>query len=386
MIRTILLLVLLGGCGSSPSGSPTHEPATVDNPVDESNLTLVRLTERASERLGVESVEVVPFEGTARRMVGGEVVTPPGRVVTVTAPVAGVVRTSSDLVPGAAVHQGEELFRLVPLATVDRDTRARATREVEAARATLAAAEARLARTQALAQGRAGSQRAIEEATASRDIAQADVDAALSRMHAMQSAPLLSDVTMRVTSPEDGIVRGMTVGNGQPVAAGAALVEVVASHMLWVKVPVASGDIHRVDREATALVESLSGAEGTGDVEAEPVTGPPTAAPLSGTVDRYYALDASSSSFVLGERVLVGLPLRQTQSATSIPFSAVFYDPTGTAWVYVSESSDTYRRARVDVLRREGDVAVLARGPEIGTRVVSVGAAELYGSEFEPGH
>ena len=80
------------------------------------------------------------------------------------------------------------------------------------------------------------------------------------------------------------------------------------------------------------------------------------------------------------------LALAETEAASAIPFSSVFYDPTGTAWIYVVEGERAYRRARVDVLRRDGEQAVLARGPGLGTGVVSVGAAELYGAEFEPGH
>ena len=35
---------------------------------------------------------------------------------------------------------------------------------------------------------------------------------------------------------------------------------------------------------------------------------------------------------------------------------------------------------------RDGELAVLARGPAEGTEGVAVGAAEIYGTEFEPGH
>ena len=159
-----------------------------------------------------------------------------------------------------------------------------------------------------------------------------------------------------------------------------------AAQELWVRVPVSSGDIRRLVSEAPAEVSSLAVDEGARPIVGRPVAGPPTAAPLAGTVDRYFALDASSASFAPGERVLVWLALAETEAASAIPFSSVFYDPTGTAWIYVVEGERAYRRARVDVLRRDGEQAVLARGPDLGTGVVSVGAAELYGAEFEPGH
>lgn len=389
-MKTLLMTTLaLLGCGTTSPETPAEsdhvEPAHVEHPIDEVDLTRVRLTEQAVARLAIQASEVTNYEGTARRRVGGEVIIPPGHVLTITAPVAGVVRVSEAIVPGVAVHAGDNLLRLVPLAPVDRDTRARASREVEAARANLAAAEARLARTQALAAERAGSQRAIEEATATRDIAVADLNAAQARAQAMRSEPLLSDVSMRVRVPEDGVVRAVTFAPGQAVAAGAPLLEIVATRELWVRVPVASSDVRRLAVEGQAEVSSLS-SPAQGGVIGRPIAGPPTSTPLAGTIDRYYALDAASATFVPGERVLVSLPLLETAHATAIPFSSVFYDPTGTAWVYLCEAERSYRRARVDVLRRDAEQAVLARGPDVGTCVVSVGAAELYGSEFEPGH
>lgn len=389
-MRWLPSLLVLGcaiGCGET-TAHPHAEPATVQNPVPESSLTLVQLTPEAVERLAIETGVVEGYDGLARRRTGGEIVIPPGRTVTVSAPVAGVVRMPAEVVPGQAVEEGDTLFQLVPLASVDRDTRARANREVEAARAQLVAAQARLDRTQALAQGRAGSQRAIEEATAARDVAQADLDAAQARERTMRGSPLLADVSMRVRAPTGGIVRSVTVASGQAVAAGSVLLEVVDAEELWVRVPVGSGDVGGLSAGASVQVSPIAGPEGRDGVEGRPVPGPPTATPLAGTVDRYYALDSSSAAFAPGERVLVSLPIRDARDGTrsAIGFGAVFYDPVGSAWIYVCEGEGRYRRARVDVLRREGDVAVLARGPAIGTCVVEVGTAELYGSEFEPGH
>jgi hypothetical protein len=54
--------------------------------------------------------------------------------------------------------------------------------------------------------------------------------------------------------------------------------------------------------------------------------------------------------------------------------------------VYVSPSANTYTREPVTVEVIEGDRAVLAAGPAAGTAVVSVGAAELYGTETGVGH
>jgi hypothetical protein len=44
-----------------------------------------------------------------------------------------------------------------------------------------------------------------------------------------------------------------------------------------------------------------------------------------------------------------------------------------------------YERRRVEVDRVEGDVAVLARGPAIGTKVATTGSSELFGAETGTG-
>jgi len=68
---------------------------------------------------------------------------------------------------------------------------------------------------------------------------------------------------------------------------------------------------------------------------------------------------------------------------TVVPYGAVIYDAEGEAWVYTNPAPLTFVRAPIDVDSIEGDVAILAEGPPVGTMVVTVGGAELYGAEFE---
>jgi hypothetical protein len=70
---------------------------------------------------------------------------------------------------------------------------------------------------------------------------------------------------------------------------------------------------------------------------------------------------------------------------TSIPYSAVIYDATGQAWTYTSPKPLVFVRARIVVDRTVGNVALLEAGPAPGTTVVTVGAPELWGTEYEVG-
>lgn len=67
-----------------------------------------------------------------------------------------------------------------------------------------------------------------------------------------------------------------------------------------------------------------------------------------------------------------------------IPYSALIYGLNGETWAYMRDpdvDSLTFVRVPLTVERVEGDLVVLADGPEPGTEVVTVGAAELYGAD-----
>jgi len=70
-----------------------------------------------------------------------------------------------------------------------------------------------------------------------------------------------------------------------------------------------------------------------------------------------------------------------TETRKVIPYSAVIYDLTGNAWVYVNTEPRTYVRQPITIDYSDGAATVLKDGPPAGTPIVSVGAAELYGAE-----
>lgn len=69
-----------------------------------------------------------------------------------------------------------------------------------------------------------------------------------------------------------------------------------------------------------------------------------------------------------------------------VPYAAVLYDAQGDTWVYASPESLRYVRHAIEIDYIDGDMAVLSSGPPIGTTVVTVGALQLFGAEFEIGH
>jgi hypothetical protein len=68
-----------------------------------------------------------------------------------------------------------------------------------------------------------------------------------------------------------------------------------------------------------------------------------------------------------------------------MPYDALLYDPSGNTWVYTSTEPLAFVRAPVNVDRIDGNEAILSSGPPAGTEVVTVGASELLGVEYEVG-
>ncbi len=83
---------------------------------------------------------------------------------------------------------------------------------------------------------------------------------------------------------------------------------------------------------------------------------------------------------------LVTAPVRAAgEGRRIVPYSAVLYDPEGVPWTYVATSPLTFVRQRLRIVAIDGVVAVMNRGPAVGTKVVSIGGAELYGAEIDFG-
>ena len=94
---------------------------------------------------------------------------------------------------------------------------------------------------------------------------------------------------------------------------------------------------------------------------------------------------------VLTERAIERLdiktvPVNGAGAGMTLPYAAVIYDEIGGTWVYTSPEARHFVRHSITVDRIEGDRALLSAGPPAGTKVVTVGAAELLGAEFEIGH
>lgn len=65
----------------------------------------------------------------------------------------------------------------------------------------------------------------------------------------------------------------------------------------------------------------------------------------------------------------------------AVPYASVIYGLHGETWVYTNPEPLAFVREPITVDHIGGDTAFLLVGPPIGTAVVTVGGAELYGTE-----
>ncbi len=374
---------LLGCSNDGPADAKKTAPATVAHPRAESDLATVRLSPEAVARLGIESVVAAVERLSGTRTLGGEIAVPEGRSVVVAAPVAGTLVSEATARAGARVEKGEWIFRLVPLVPAERDQRIAAERALSAAEAEEQAARQRLERLQQLLSDGAASVRAVEEARAQHDVLAAALSAARERLSVVSLNPIGPQGEIAITAPFSGVLQSISAAPGQTVAASAPLFEIAQVSTLWVRVPIYSGEAAGLDPTKPAAVTTLDTA-GPPRL-ARRVQAPLRADPAGASVDLFFELAAGGGPLRPGERVSVELPLAAEESGLTVPYSAVVYDIHGATWVYEDLGDGAFARRRVEIARHVGDRVVVSRGLAPGTRVVSVGAAELFGTEFGPG-
>ena len=324
LMKTLFIIVFTLAAFPLSAAPSASTPATVSK---EGDLTTVVLKPEAEQRLRLKVVPVERRTISATRLFAGEVVLPLGTAGGGVAPVIGGTL--------------DEVLRLADLQVAADGRVLQAQVQVEAAKVARDRAEKML-------KVETGSARTVDEAKAAVAFAEA----------AMTTAKAQREILGGPVGKADGAKRA------------------------WVRVAIYSGEAARLDAKAAASVRALTGTTGQ---SAKPVAGPTTANAAANTVDWYYEL-ATGSPLRPGERVAVELPLRDGQiESLTVPFNAVLHDIHGGQWVYEQISEHTYTRRRVQVARLADGLAVLASGPAVGSKIVTDGAAELFGTEFMTG-
>ena len=386
VLISMLCLAIAGCGGDAPPAQSAAKPATVTAPVKEAQLTTVTLSEDAERRLAIKT-----GDGRATRRAAH----PDDRRRDHGAIRDGArhhgARRGHAAGNGGGPHRrvcrcvrGQTLFRLVPIQPSERDAAVDAQQAVDTTTARRDAAALKVQRAERLVKDGSVSRRALEEAQAELAVAEAELKAARERV-ALATRSGTSSGGVLIEAPETAIVQNVHVRAGQTVAAGTPLIDLVRLATVWVRVPVYAGEARAIDTNAPADVQPLGESTDAPGVTAQPIAAPPSANASTAGVDLYYSLANPNNRFRPGERVAVRLPRRESETGLVVPKAALLHDAYGGTWVYVVREPRVYVRQRVVVADITGSLAVLSQGPAAGARVVTDGAAELFGVEFGAG-
>jgi RND family efflux transporter MFP subunit len=391
-----VLPVILAGCepaGAAKTSKPPP-PVTVAKPAKEDTLGTITLTPEAEKRIGVEVGEIKREPVARTRSYAGDVIVPPGRLILVSAPFIGtIVPPKSGIpLPGSELKQGEVIFSLLPILSPEAratmiTAQVRAEGQVKQTKQQLEQADLNLKRLENLKRGGTPIAKAqIEDAQNTRELAATAVRNAEEELKILEKTIEQAGVgaanPVPVRAPVEGILRNEQALANQQVAAGAVLFEVERIDPIWIRVPIFVDDVPSLAEDREAMIGSLTEPTGPAAIAAKPVAAPPVGDPIALTVDFNYEVPNPRHSFRPGQKVGVAIPMKGDETALVVPRSAVYYDIQGGTWIYEQIKDHTYVRRRVEVERVTGDRAVLSRGPKPGTKVMSVGVAEVYGTEF----
>ena len=332
-LRPCVVFCFLAAPLLQAADSKSPAPAQVENAVQETELATIKLTPQAEQRLGIVLAEAARKRVVVTRLFGGDIMVP----------LAPRGETPSGYFPLASATP-DELLKIS-------DQQAIADGDLEKAKVQLEAAQRTLKRAETLIAEDAGSVRAVDDAAAATRLAEKSLEVAQVRRSLL----------------------------GAPVA------DAVRGQRVWVRVPVYAGELKLIDPTKEARVGSIEARPGATNFAAKPVPAPPSANALAATVDLFYEIEGARGAFKPGQRVSVSLPMRGEADSLVVPWAAIIHDIHGNTWVYEHLAPQTFARRRVQVARVVGGDAVLASGPKPGTKVVTDGAAELFGTEFGGG-
>lgn len=333
----LLLLAAIPAEAADTRTSSASSPVKVTNPVKEGELTTVTLTPQAEQRLGIVTTVVERKSVPRARLFGGDVVLP-----LAPAPAEGA-SPDARFAPNPPASPAE-LLKLAEM-------QALADGEIQKAQVQWDAARIAADRAEKLLRAETGSQRVLDDARAALQLAK--------------------------TTIENARIRRALLG--------AAVEQTAKLDRVWVRVPVYVGDLSWLDSTKEARVGGLGDRAGAPTRAARFAAGPPLANPGAATVDWFYELENKDHALRLGQRLGVTLALRGEEESLVVPWAAVLHDVQGGQWIYESTAPQTFVRRRVQVTRVAGAEAVLASGPRPGAKIVTDGAAELFGTEFGAG-
>lgn len=311
---------------------------------------------------------------------------------------ADLVARVAGFVQGISYNDGEEVKQGRLLFTIEPEPYKV---KVDQAKAAELGAEANLRQQQIvfdrqvdLVAKQASPQSLLDQATASRDTAQANLD----QSKANTLLAVINDGYTRVTAPFDGMVTARQVSLGQYVGANGqptTLASIVQVAPIYVTFNISETDVQRIRDEMARLGLTRDDMR---KVPIEIATQTETGYPHVGTLD-YVAPSVSASTGTLlarailandhrallpGYFVRVRLPIERIPNAILVPDTAIGSDQGG-RYVLVIGKDDVVEQRKVEVGPQVGELRIIEKGLGPDDRVVVGGALRAVpGQKVDP--
>lgn len=362
----------------------TPEPPTAAAPpaaaatVAAGGPAVFRVNPELIARAGIRVETVQAGESGAGLRVPGTVQPNAYRKVSVT-PLAG------GRVTRVPIELGQHVARGAVLAEIYSPDLADARARFLAMQADLEAGEARVARTERLAQIGAASQQELEGARAEHTRHQTDVEQAAARLRVLgvdpahvthATAAIPASATLRVTAPQDGVVLERPATVGMSVDPATVLVTLVDLSPVWVIADVYERDFGavRVGTRATITTDAYPGPGTSGKVTYVS----PAVRPETRTAEVRVEVPNPRGELRLGMFVNVTLEGVQRPAGAVIPRAAVQAIGAGSVvYVAIDESAGRFEERPVVLGEGNQDRVAVIGGVAPGDRIVTAGSFSL---------
>ena len=356
----LALTVLMAGCSSPPAGDPPPTAmAASDVTLTAAQLQHIRLyTVAASEyRQTVQTTGTVDFDND--------------QATSVLAPFSGPVAR-------LLVASGDKVRKGQPLAVVDSPDFAAAVSAYSKALVTARNARRLAAMDQDLVKHDGVAQREAAQAQTDAANAEADRDAALQALQALNVDPAtikgirqgrsLGRIEGIIRAPIAGTVVEKLITPGQLLQAGSTPCFTVANlSRVWVMAQIAGDDLAAVRiGDPADIVTGIGAKDFRGSVaNISAVVNPDTRAVLARVV-------VDNPGDFLKKQMYVGVQIhsREPSSGLLIPVSAMLRDDENLPFVYLARPDGSFARQHVSLGHRIGDRYVIPRGLKAGDRIV----------------
>ena len=398
---TVVVVVLLV-CGvvwfrSRPAPAP---PSTAETAADATGTVKFLMEQQWAIRMKLAKAE--PAVVARQIVTPGRLIPAAGRHASVAPPVAGLITSGALPRVGQVVARGETLaiLRHVPSSAeaaqieTGRIEELRLAADRRRAVQTIAEAEIRvtharreLDRARRLYEAKAVAQRQLDAAETELKTAEAVLATAVAQRDALQGPADASraagppSTTYSVTAPIAGTVTRVAKSPGEQVAAGEAILEIVALDVLWVEVPVFEADLPRLARpeRAAFTAASMPGTELSGRlVNRGSVVDPRTRA-----ATLLFEVANPDRRLPIGLALEARLDAGERVEAVMVPREAVL-EAEGKHFAYVLRSGEEFERRDVVVGDEHGPKIAVMGGVKPGERVVTQGAWQLRQHELRP--